>query len=247
MTCNSQTTDLQKTAVITGANGGMGVAACLHLHAQGWHILAIDRGHQDLAALQDSPRYKALACDLRAPALIEQTAAALQGMPAPTALINLVGSSVGNSIDQLTDEDWHDSFAVNVTPAMKLTQLVAPLMASAGGGSIVNVGSPVGLIGARKPSYAASKAALQGLTMSTARNLGGDNIRVNLLLPGPTITKMTSDWSQEKQNGIAQSSFLKRLCQAEEVARTLAFMIGPDSSYLTGSIIDLTAGSMYGH
>lgn len=241
------TTEFTQTAIITGANGGMGAATCLHLQQLGWHILAIDRGHNDLSNLQQSARFKALACDLRDPDLASKTLAALEGMPPVTALINLVGSSVGNSIDQLTDEDWHDSFAVNVTPAMKLTQSIAPLMAKSGGGSIVNVGSPVGLIGARKPSYAASKAALQGLTMSTARNLGTDNIRVNLLLPGPTITKMTGDWSQDKQDGIAQNSFLKRLCRADEVARTLAFMIGPDSSYLTGSILDLTAGSMYGH
>lgn len=239
--------DSAQSVIVTGANGGMGVATCLYLHQLGWHVLAIDRSHNDLSPLSASPRFKALNCDLRDAELCQLTSAALSDMPAPGALINLAGSSVGNSIDQLTDADWQDSFAVNVTPAMQLTQLVAPLMARAGGGSIVNVGSPVGLIGARKPSYAASKAALQGLTMACARNLGGDNIRVNLLLPGPTVTKMTADWSQEKQHGIAQSSFLKRLCQADEVARTLAFMIGSDSSYLTGSIIDLTAGSMYGH
>lgn len=239
--------NLAQSVIVTGANGGMGVASCLHLHELGWHVLAIDRQHDDLLALQDSARFKALACDLRDGNLEQKIAAVLQGMPAPRALINLAGSSVGNSIDKLTNEDWHDSFAINVTPAMKLTQLVAPFMIEAGGGSIVNVGSPVGLIGARKPSYAASKAALLGLTMSVARNLGEDGIRVNLLLPGPTITKMTADWSQDKQNDIAQNSFLKRLCRADEIARTLAFMIGPDSSYLTGSIIDLTAGSMYGH
>lgn len=241
------TTDSAKTVIITGANGGMGAAACQLLHEQGWHILAIDRGHNDLTGLQGSSRFKAVTCDLRDDNLLQLTRAALQEMPPATALINLVGSSVGDSIDRLQRSQWDESFDINVTPAMLLTQLVAPAMAAAGGGSIVNVGSPVGLIGARKPSYAASKAALQGLTMACARNLGSDNIRVNLLLPGPTITKMTADWSQEKQDGIAQSSFLKRLCRADEIARTLAFMIGPDSSYLTGSIIDLTAGSMYGH
>lgn len=232
----------EKTVVITGANGGMGVATCRLLCEQGWHVLAVDRS---LTEYSQEPRQKNLCIDLRDAALTSRVLEALANMPPPAALINLAGHSLGDSIDRLTQDDWADSFAINVTPAMLLTQALAPKMVN--GGSIVNVGSPVGLIGARKPSYAASKAALQGLTMSTARNLGGQGIRVNMLLPGPTITKMTHDWSQDKQDAIAQSSFLKRLCQPEEVARTLAFMIGPDSTYLTGSILDLTAGSMYGH
>lgn len=231
-----------QTVVITGANGGMGVATCQLLLEQDWTVLAVDRS---LAEVAQHPRQKNLRIDLRDAALTDQVLEALGDMPQVKALINLAGHSLGDSIDRLSQDDWADSFAINVTPAMLLTQALAPKMAN--GGSIVNVGSPVGLIGARKPSYAASKAALQGLTMSTARNLGGQGIRVNMLLPGPTITKMTHDWSQDKQDAIAQSSFLKRLCQPEEVAHTLAFMIGPHSSYLTGSILDLTAGSMYGH
>lgn len=241
------TQPIQATAVITGANGGMGQACCRLLHGQGWHILAIDHSCDGLDAMASSPRFTPLHCDLRDERLCEQVAAALHGIPAPTGLVNLVGHSAGDAIDSLTLEDWNDSFAINVTPAMRLIQLLAPAMKAQGQGSIVNVGSPVGLIGARKPSYAASKAALLGLTMSCARNLGTDNIRVNLLLPGPTITKMTADWSPEKRLAIANGTFLKRLCTADEVARTLAFLLGPDSSYLTGSIIDMTAGSMYGH
>lgn len=236
-----------RTVVITGANGGMGQASCHHLYQQGWHILAVDRSHDGLQALTTSGQLKTLCCDLRDSDWLPAVSAALADMPPTAGLINLVGSSIGDSIEALTDTEWQESFAVNVTPAMQLTRLLAPLMQEQGGGSIINVGSPVGLIGARKPSYAASKAALQGLTMACARNLGPDNIRVNLLLPGPTITKMTADWSEAKRDAIAQSSFLKRLCHADEVARTLGFLLGPDSSYLTGSIIDMTAGSMYGH
>ncbi|MDD5272714.1 MAG: SDR family NAD(P)-dependent oxidoreductase, partial [Methylovulum sp.] len=139
------------------------------------------------------------------------------------------------------------SFAVNVTPAMRLIRLLTPAMRRNQGGSIVNVGYPVGIIGARKPSYAASKAALHGLTMSCARQLGGDNIRVNLLLPGPTITYMTCDWGQERRDGIAENTFLKRLCTPEEIAKTINFLIGNESSYITGSVMDMTAGSLYGH
>lgn len=235
------------TVIVTGANGGMGQACCQILHNQGWHILAIDHSFENLHELAESTRFTALPCDLRDQTLASQVQAALRNLPSPTGLVNLAGSSVGNGIDQLTDEDWQDSFSINVTPAMRLIRLLAPGMKAQGGGSIINVGSPVGLIGARKPSYAASKAALLGLTMSCARNLGSDNIRVNLLLPGPTITKMTADWDEAKRHGVAQGSFLKRLCRTDEIANTVAFLLGPGSTYLTGSIIDMTAGSMYGH
>ncbi len=161
-------------------------------------------------------------------------------------LVNLAAVSCGDVIENLTDTDWDRSLATNVTAAMRLIRLLSPRMIKHGG-SIVNVGSPVGLIGARKPSYAASKAALVGLTMSCAKNLGHQNIRVNLFLPGPTITRMTEDWSEEKRRAIATESFLGRLCQPVEVARTIRFLLSPDSSYITGSIVDGTAGSMFGH
>ena len=158
-----------------------------------------------------------------------------------------MGVSRGGGLNELKDDDWHHAFEVNVTPAMRLTRALAPLLQARGQGSIVNVGSPVGVVGARKPQYAASKAALHGLTMSCARALGKDGVRVNLLLPGPTITRMTEDWSAAQREAVAQGSALKRLCKVEEVAATIAFLLGPDSSYLTASVLDMTAGSMMGH
>ncbi|UYV19467.1 SDR family oxidoreductase [Halomonas qaidamensis] len=236
------------TSIVTGAAGGMGRAVCQTLAVSGWQVLAIDHNETRLATLAAShAAITALPIALDSPALEERIQQALEEMPTVAGLVNLVGVSRGKPIDVLEDSDWHASFAINVTPAMQLTRLVAPLMRAAGKGSIVNVGSPVGLVGANKPSYAASKAALHGLTMSTARNLGPDNIRVNLLLPGPTITEMTKDWPQERRDAIAAGTFLNRLCQPEEIANMIHFLLGPCSSYLTGSTIDMTAGSLWGH
>ena len=133
-------------------------------------------------------------------------------------------------------------------PIQKVKMRIAgPLMQARQKGSILNVGSPVGIVGARKPQYAASKAALHGLTMSAARALGSDGIRVNLLLPGPTITGMTADWSEEQRERVAQGTFLKRMCQPEEIGEMVAFLVSDNSRYLTASVIDMTAGSMMGH
>jgi len=201
-------TDSAGQVVITGAAGGMGSATCLHLAQQGYRILAIDHNAGRLQALQgESTSIQTLAINLADDQLTVQVQQALCPDLPVVGLVNLVGVSKGNTIDKLTDADWEESFAVNVTPAMRLIRLLAPLMQQQQRGSIVNVGSPVGIIGARKPSYAASKAALHGLTMSCARQLGGDNVRVNLLLPGPTITYLTCDWEQERRDNVANGTF----------------------------------------
>ena len=240
--------DIRRQVVVTGAAGGMGQAVCLLLAHRGYAVIGIDCDVGRLAMLRQlDVNIKTLAVDLADIGLVVQLNEVL-GVDAPVAgLVNMVGISKGDSIVGLSDADWDVSFAVNVTPAMRLIRLLAPRMQAQKQGSIVNVGSPVGVIGARKPSYAASKAALHGLTMSCARNLGGDNVRVNLLLPGPTVTFMTADWDEERRTAIANGSFLKRLCTPDEVAKVVGFLIGDESSYITGSVIDMTAGSMYGH
>ncbi len=83
--------------------------------------------------------------------------------------------------------------------------------------------------------------------MSCARNLGEFNIRVNLLLPGTTITEMTKDWGQERQLAIAKESLLGRLCTPQEIAESIAFLLSDHSRYMSGSILDMTCGSMWGH
>ncbi len=79
-----------------------------------------------------------------------------------------------------------------------------------------------------------------------ARNLGTDNIRVNMLLPGSAITEMTKDWSAERCQQIAEGSFFKLGCAPIEIAEVIAFLLSPANRYMTGSIVDMTAGSMWG-
>lgn len=236
----------KQTIIVTGAAGGMGRECCRYFSELGWHVLAIDRNKERLPALA-SATISTLNIDIADPQLVEFVHASLAHMPPVWGLVNLAGISQGDSLEKLTEEDWQRSFDVNVTPAFRLTQAVAPQMQKNGGGSIVNVSSPVGYIGARKPSYAASKAALHGLTVSCARNLGEHQIRVNLLLPGTTITEMTKDWSQERQDSIAQETLLKRLCTAQDIAQGIAFLLSDHSRYMSGSVLDMTCGSMWGH
>jgi len=240
-----------KTIVITGAAGGMGQALCHLMVEKGFYVLAIDHNQQRLEIMSrdiSSEAFIPLVMDLKETGIVNIVEHSLKNIFRPVyGLVNLAGISQGDNLYNLTDDDWQDSFQVNAMVPMQLARMVAPKMKASGGGSIINVSSPVGLIGARKPSYAASKSALLGLTMSMARNLGKDNIRVNMVLPGATITFMTADWSKKKRQAIAENTFLGRLCEPKEFAKSVSFLLSEDSSYMTGAILDLTAGGMVGH
>ena len=242
----------RKRVVLTGASGGMGQALCSILLQNHYHVLALgtqDDKLKNLIKNMNSPYLSTLNIDFAETDFLYHFKTHLQKLKWSElyGLVNLAGISIGASFDELTREDWLKTFQVNTTAPMQLCQICIPMMRQYGKGSIVNVSSPVGVIGARKASYASSKAALHGLTVSIARQEGPNQIRVNLLLPGPTLTYMTEGWSLEKQAQIAQESFLKRLCTSEEVAHMICFMLSEEASYLTGSVIDLTAGSMMSH
>ena len=241
-----------KRVIVTGAAGGMGKAVCATLLERGFAVLGLDHNQARIQTLSQQwveKPFHGHVVELGDSRLEGRVGTMLAEMGWSTlfGLVNLAGVSVGDSLEKLTDQDWDTSLRVNVTAPMVLSRFRAGRMRAYGSGSIVNVSSPVGFIGARKPSYAASKAALTGLTMSAARNLGADNIRVNLLLPGTTLTFMTNDWPAQRQEAVANESFLKRMCTPPEVAGVIAFLLSDDATYMTGSIVDMTAGSMVGH
>jgi len=234
--------------VVTGAAGGMGMAVVRRLLADGRDVVAaVRRPHELEVITAGRTRLHVVAtdlCDAGMSSLVVEASRAT-GLPC-AGLVNLAGVSVGAGIDAIDDADWASSFEVNATAPMRLCRALVPALRAAGGGAIVNVASPVAIQGARKVSYAASKAALLGLTAALARSLGRDGIRVNAVLPGPTITGMTSDWPVERRENIARSTALGRLCEPEEIAGVISFLLGPDASYMTGAVLDVTGGAFLG-
>lgn len=228
--------------VITGATGGIGRAVASRCHRDGMRVLALGRHEQRLAALP----LRTLAVDLRDRDADRRVLEALGEGPRVRGLVHVAGASLGAPIDAVSDADWDDSLEVNVTAPMRLARALLPALRRAEGASIVHVSSPVAIRGSRKVGYAASKAALLGLTLAMARNLGPDGIRVNAVLPGPTITGMTADWPADRRVRIAAESPLGRLCRPEDVAGAVAFLLGPDSAYVTGSTLDVTGGTLLG-
>tara|TARA_Y100001954_G_scaffold190493_1_gene204632 strand:+ start:5085 stop:5783 length:699 start_codon:yes stop_codon:yes gene_type:complete len=225
--------------LVTGTSSGLGLATANLLLNQNFNVIGID---QYSTRIQHTA-YTHLEMDLAQfdanLILNELTDRNWSGF------IHCAGISQGSKLDSLSIEDWNRSIDVNVTSAMRICQLADSHMID--GGRIILVGSPVAFAGANKPSYAASKAALHGLTMSVSRQLGKRGICVNTVLPGPMITGMTKDWSEEKRVRIAEETRLNRLAKPEDVAHVMVQMMGENWSYMSASIIDMTCGSMYGH
>lgn len=165
---NQSNSNAQKqTIIVTGAAGGMGRECCRYFCQLGWHVLAIDHNKQRLESLSELAGIEVLCIELQDIGLVAAVDKILDTMPPLWGLVNLAGISKGDSIENLSEADWQMSFDVNVTPAYRLIKGVYERMyKEAQGGSIVNVSSPVAYIGARKPSYSASKAAMHGLTTS---------------------------------------------------------------------------------
>ena len=225
--------------LVTGTSSGLGQATANSLLSQDFSVIGIDQLHTKI----QHDAYTHLEMDLMQ---FDEEFILNELMDGNWfGFIHCAGISQGGKIDSLSIEDWNSSIEVNVTSAMRICQLADSHMMD--GGRIVLVGSPVAFAGANKPSYAASKAALHGLTMSVSRQLGKRGICVNTVLPGPMITGMTKDWSEEKRNRIAEETRLNRLARPEDIAHVIAQMMGGNWSYMSASIVDMTCGSMFGH
>lgn len=209
--------------VLTGAAGGMGQTIAQRCLVDGYRVVAVDRHEERLRALfkQQAPssELRTLCFDISQPDVGERVLDALGTDAAHLhGLVNLCGVSLGDSSEKLLGEDWEKPFDINVTAPMRLVRALGPWLRKRRAGSIVNVSSPVALLGAHKVSYSASKAALLGFNVALARELGPNGIRVNALLPGATTTFMTQDWDEAKRQSIARDSSLGRLCEPREIA-----------------------------
>jgi D-xylose 1-dehydrogenase len=232
-----------RTVFVTGGGSGIGASIVEHLCAQHARVVFVDIERAASEALVETiarrglPAPTFLSCDLRdIPALRSAIAEAGSRLGPIRVLVNNAANDERHAVADVTPEYWDDRFAVNLRHQFFAAQAVAPGMAAAGGGSIVNFGSVSWMIGqGGMPAYLTAKSAVAGLTRALARDLGPMQIRVNCIVPGWIMTDrqlrlwMTPEGEQE----LLRRQCLKRRLVPEDIARVVLFLAADDSSACT--------------
>jgi 3-oxoacyl-[acyl-carrier protein] reductase len=158
-------------------------------------------------------------------------------------LVNNAGITRDQLLVRMKSADWDLVLGINLDGVFNVTQPAAKLMMRAKSGRIVNVASVVGLMGnAGQSNYAASKAGLIGFTKSLARELGPRNVTVNAVAPGYIQTPMTDKLSDDQREALMKNVAIPRLGTPADVAAAVAFLAGPDASYITGVVLNISGG-----
>ena len=240
----------RKTALVTGASGGIGAACAEALAREGYTVIAhANRGGEAVRAL--AARLNADGCDVHPVSCDLSDSAAVQAMCADTlrvyhrvdALVHCAGISHTGLLCDMTDSRWHAVMDVNLSSAFYLCRALAPAMVSAQSGAIVTVSSMWGQVGAScEAAYSASKAGLIGLTRALAKELGPSGVRVNCIAPGVIDTRMMDEHSAETKAALAEETPLGRLGTPQDVAAAAVFLLSPAAAFITGQVLGVDGG-----
>lgn len=236
----------QRVALVTGASRGIGAAIARELSRQGYAVAVhYNRSAQAAQALaQQLPGAIALQADMAdAQAVEAMVEKAAQHYGRIDVLVNNAGVALWKLAMDTTVQEWDELFSVNVRGAFAATRAVLPHMVAAQGGSIVNVSSMWGQVGAScEVAYSASKAAIIGMTKALAKEMGGAGIRVNCVCPGVIDTDMIAGFDQQAIDELAEETPLGRIGKPEDVAKTVAFLAGEQAAFVTGQVLGVNGG-----
>lgn len=254
MTEKSQTPDVDVTTgevpvrtprsvLVTGGNRGIGRAVAEAFLAQGDKVAVTTRtGGAPDGALD-------IRCDVTDPAQVDAAFAEVEAAHGPVEiLVANAGITRDTLVLRMSDEDWDDVIATNLTGSFRLARRASKSMLRLRKGRIIFVSSVVGLLGsAGQVNYAASKSGLVGMARSLARELGSRNITANVVAPGFVDTDMTAVLSDEQKAGIKQQVPLGRTARPEEIASAITWLAAPEAGYVTGAVIPVDGGLGMGH
>lgn len=229
-----------RVVFITGGGTGIGASLTRAFSAQGAKVAFVDIAEDDSNRLvadieRETGRQPLfIPCDIRdVPALQGAIAETRDALGDVGVLVNNAANDDRHRLEEVTLEYWNDRIAINQRPMFFAAQAVVPQMRRLGGGSIINFGSVSWRMGtANVPVYASAKAAAHGLTRSLARDLGGDGIRANTVVPGWVMTdRQKRLWvTPEGEKVIDANQFLKGRVQPEHVAAMAVFLAADDSA-----------------
>ena len=234
-----------KTALVTGGTGDIGRAIIRRLVESGYRVIFTYEKNERMArSLSGMLGAEGIRCDVSDDRSVEELFRILgEKGESVDILVNNAGiSREGLFIDSVI-EDWKDMFDVNFFGAVRMTGKVLPDMLSRGEGIIINMASIWGIKGASCESiYAATKAALINLTKSLSNEYARSGIRVNAVAPGFIEGRMNSHYSTEDREEILEEIPEGRFGTPDDVAKTVVFLAGDDSGYITGQTISVDGG-----
>lgn len=241
-----------KIALITGAGAGIGRATALAFAREGARVALMGRKRGPLEDVAREIGDAALVVpgdvgdrEQIGPA-VEETARHFGGL---NVVVNNAGALIAGTAESHTEEEWDVTFAVNVKGLWLLSRAALPHMRKAGGGSIINLSSVLGLVGARnRVAYAASKGAVTLMTKAMALDHAHENIRVNCICPGVVDTELVADFVRKAPDPeVARAARialhpLGRFGEPEDIASCAVFLASDESSWMTGAAVPVDGG-----
>lgn len=244
-----------RVAVVTGAAGGIGRAICRRFIDEGVRVVALDVNTdalKDFAAALAAGDHQLLCVTTDITNYGEVREAVERGVAKFSKLdilVNNAGWDVAAPFLKTEPDLWDKIIAINLKGPLNLHKAALPHLIAAGGGKIVNVASDAGRVGSSGESvYSACKGGLIAFSKTIARECARDNVRVNVVCPGPTDTALLrsfvgeGEYGQKIYEGLKRAIPLKRLGQPDDLPGLIAFLSSDDANFITGQVVSVSGG-----
>jgi NAD(P)-dependent dehydrogenase (short-subunit alcohol dehydrogenase family) len=241
-----------KVALITGAGSGIGRACALAFAREGARVILVGRTRAKLEQVAGEIGDKAFVCPAdisRASEIDRAVGASIARFGSLHILVHSAATLIAGTADSHTEAEWDTTFNANVKGTWLLFRAALPHLRAAGGGSVINISSAVGLVGARnRLAYSASKGAVTLMTKSMALDHAAENIRVNCICPGIVETELVSEFITKAPDPEAARKQrvglhpLGRFGKPEDVAHAAVFLASDEAAWVTGAAFPIDGG-----
>jgi acetoacetyl-CoA reductase len=237
---------MDKVALVTGANGGIGSATALKLGMNGFKVILNyhvdkDKAVEIASSLGEENTLLIEANVTNVEIVNEMVSKALKKFGRIDVLVNNAGITRDRTFVKMSREEWDEVINVNLNGVFNVTKTVIEIMIGQGSGTVINISSLVGETGNfGQTNYSASKAALIGFAKSLSKEVAPKGIRVNAIAPGFVDTEMTRKIPENIKSKILEQIPLSRFAAPEEIADVVLFLC--NAKYITGTVIDINGG-----